>query len=284
MERVVEKGMLGARGAIGARGATRASGRSRPLLAKVLALAVCWWIAAAAGPLASAQSADGDERSAAERPTIVVTGMGDVQAAPNVAEINVGVVTEAASASQALSANNRAMEQLFGVLQQQGIAEKDRQTTNFNVSPQYRHDDGRRPLPADAPGEPQIVGYQVSNSVHIKVRKIAELGKVLDAVVGAGSNQIHGIQFSIDQQNALKDDARKKAMAQAWRKAELLARAAGAQVGPVVKIEEYERSDPGPQPRMMMMEAAGSVPIAAGEQTVEAHVRVTYQLKVNAGG
>jgi uncharacterized protein YggE len=223
-----------------------------------------------AGPLASARAQE--PRNLV--PSVTVVGSGKVAAKPDMAEIQVGVVTQANSAAKALKDNNQAMAQLLKVLSARGIADKDQQTSNFNITPQYRR--GNQ-------GEqgPEIVGYQVANQVQIKVRKLDSLGELLDDVVASGANQIHGISFSVAEPSHLLDQARNKAMADARHKAELYANAADANLGQVLLIEEQTPHLPRQEMLGMAMgRAAAAAPIAAGEQEFGASVTVTYRIKV----
>lgn len=242
-------------------------------------------VVAAGGP-AMAQDDNSELDRERSRPSITVTGEGEVQSKPDVVAIKIGVVTEAANAQQALASNSEAMQQLFEVLDAQNIAEKDRQTRRFDVSPQYRHDqpDPRRPgaLQDEPSREPRIVGYQVTNEVRIKLREVSRLGAVLDAVVSAGSNRIHGIEFSIDNRDELMNEARRDAVRRAREKAELFAEAAGVSVGTVVTIREEDFMRPMPQGQPMMMMESRSAPIAEGEQTLTARVHITFRLQTES--
>jgi len=220
-------------------------------------------------------AADTDESRSDARalvPSITVVGSDRVAAKPDMAEIQVGVVTQALSAAKALKDNNQAMAALFKALSARGIADKDTQTSNFTISPQYRQNH-------QGVQGPEIVGYQVSNQVHIKVRQVASLGEVLDEVVTAGSNQIHGISFTVADPNPLLDEARRKAMADARRKAELYAKSAGVTLGQVLLISEQATHVPGPMMFGAPMARAAAVPIAAGEQEFSASITVTYRIK-----
>src|SRR5262249_43538113 len=123
-------------------------------------------------------------------PSITVVGTGEASARPDMAHLQIGVVTQSASAGEALRSNNDAMDRLLKALAARDIAEKGGQTSNFSVPRQYR----RGP---HGQMEPEIVGYQVSNQVHVKVRQLATLGAVLDEVVRKGANQVQGITFSV---------------------------------------------------------------------------------------
>ncbi len=225
--------------------------------------------------VATAAAQDEQPRLSDLIPSITVTGTGEVQVEPDRAQIHVGVVTQAESAAGAVEANNQAMQQLLDALKQHGVEANDIQTSNFSISPQHDYDQqGRHP--------PQIVGYQVTNQVQVKVRDLARLGALLDLVVQQGANQVQGIDFQVSDQSQRKDEARRKALDDARRKAELYASAAGARVGRPLLIQES--APDGPQPlavRHMALQAEGAVPVASGEQTLAVTVSVTYRLKAN---
>lgn len=211
------------------------------------------------------------------RRLVSVTGAGEVQGKPDTAHIQVGVVSESETAQAAVEQNNRAMAQLLDVLREHEVPERNIQTTSFNISPQYRQD---RPRPEGGQPHPRIIGYQVVNQVRVKVEALSRLGTILDAVVRAGANQIHGIQFSIGDDQELMDQARRSAVQDARRKAQLFAEASDVRLGAVIEIRETPSDGPRPMPmqRYQMAEAA-QVPIARGELTLTAQVHITYALQ-----
>ncbi|MEM8648167.1 MAG: SIMPL domain-containing protein [Pseudomonadota bacterium] len=212
--------------------------------------------------------------------TISVSATGTVTAEPNIAVVTMGVLTEAKTAREALSANTKAMGALIDELEAQKIAKKDLQTSNFSVQPRYvypkRSSDGlQRP--------PRVVGYTVSNQLTAIVRDLDSLGEVLDKAVSTGSNQIQGLRFSIDKPGPLRDEARKRAVSQAIARAKLLAEAAGVTLGPIMAMSESGGARP-PQPvargRALVAEAASApVPVARGEQELFATVNITWALQ-----
>ena len=153
---------------------------------------------------------------------------------------------------------------------------KDIQTSNFSINPRYRQ-------PTKGGEQPVINGYQVQNTVRITVRDITALGPILDQVIQLGSNQVHGIGFEVSKADALRDDARRAAVANARHKAELYATAAGVKLGRVLAIEEAGvQPVHRQQPRMMAsakLSADGAPPIEAGSQRLDAHVTVTFALE-----
>jgi len=218
--------------------------------------------------------------AAAETPrvaTLDMTGTGHVTAAPDMAMVRSGVVTQAPTAAEALSANTEAMTAVIARIKDTGVEARDIQTSDFSVVPQYR-----RVKPND-PGDHtrELVGYRVSNTVTVRVRDLGGLGGLLDAVVRDGANSIDGLSFVVSDADARKDAARKAAMADALRKARLYAEAAGVELGRVLSISEQEYS---PRPQMMMARSAmegapAPVPLEAGETTLQVRVNVTWELQ-----
>lgn len=201
--------------------------------------------------------------------TVSVSATGSVTAEPDVAQISAGVVTEADSAKDAMGRNGIVMTKLIDGLKAAGIQPKDIQTTTLNVEPRYAQPkDGRAAT---------INGYRVVNQVRLTVRDVKHLGDVLDQAIALGANQINHIAFDIADPETLKDEARKQAMENARRRGELYAKAAGGQLGPVLRISE-SMGEPHPMPGGRMAMRA-SVPIEAGTRSLEVEVHVTYALR-----
>ncbi|WP_343079833.1 SIMPL domain-containing protein [Ostreiculturibacter nitratireducens] len=202
---------------------------------------------------------------------ITVTGEGQVAATPDMAQISLGVTTEAESAAAALAANSEEMARVLAFLKAEGIEDRDLQTTGLSLYPLYEDSEraGRR--------APQIVGFTASNSLTIRVRALDRLGGLLDAVVGEGANTLNGLSFGLQDPADQLDEARRRAVADARRRAEILATAAGVTLGPVVSMTEQSG-----YPMPMAMEAsfakAAPVPVAAGEMTVTANVTMIFAI------
>jgi hypothetical protein len=205
-------------------------------------------------------------------------GVGEVAAVPDMAQIATGVVTQGKTAREALDANSAAMTELMATLAEAGLEPRDIQTGNFSVQPQYVYSDQRDESGYQRP--PQIVGYQVSNSVTIRVREFEALGAILDRAVTVGANTINGISFSVEDPEDLLREARTLAVEAAVDKAETYASAAGVELGRIVTITEQG----GPRPVAETFELArmvasdSSVPIAGGELTYSVTVSVEWEL------
>jgi uncharacterized protein YggE len=214
----------------------------------------------------TAMAADSDKL---ER-TVSVSATGTVAAEPDIAHISAGVTTEGDTAMDAIARNNTVMAKVIEGLKAAGIAARDIQTTTLNVEPRYSQPkDGR-------PGT--VSGYRVVNQVRLTVREVKRLGEVLDQAIALGANQINSIGFDIANAETLKDEARKQAMANAKRRAELYATAAGVQLGQVLRISESVMEAVG-RPMAGRALAASSVPIEAGTRTLTVEVHVTYALR-----
>lgn len=204
--------------------------------------------------------------------SVTVSASADITAKPDAARIQSGVQTEADTANDALTANTQAMSNLIDGLKALGIDPRDIQTTSFNVNPRYTHHRDGRP--------PEINGYQVNNEVSVFIRKIEQTGDILDKMVALGANQMRGLNFIVTGAETLKDEARRKAVENARRRAELFAKAAGAEVGEVIEIQEGGSHGPSPRRSFKAMESASAAaPIESGEATLSASVTVTWELK-----
>lgn len=202
--------------------------------------------------------------------SISVSAEGSVLAKPDVARIQSGVVSEAASAREALAANSATMQKLISALKAAGIAAADLQTSSLNVQPRYAHDrDGKAP---------RIDGYSVHNDLSVVVRELPRLGEILDQLVTLGANQIGGLHFDVSEADQLRDEARKAAIANARKRAELYAAAAGVALGDVLSISESEAVI-APRGPMLARAAMSAVPIEEGSQRIEVRVSVVWALK-----
>jgi uncharacterized protein YggE len=200
---------------------------------------------------------------------ISTTGEATVSVAPDLAQIDGGVTSEAKTAREASDANNAAMGKVLLALKSAGIEEKDFQTSRLSLQPQSA---------PNRPGPSTIVGYRASNRVTVRLREVAKLANVIDTMVSAGANDIGGINFMVSQASKLLDEAREQAIADARRKAEIYAKAAGVTLGAPLSISE--EGAPGPMPyRKMVAGMAASAPVAQGEETLRITVSVSWAIK-----
>ncbi|MBN9005726.1 MAG: SIMPL domain-containing protein [Rhizobiales bacterium] len=228
---------------------------------------------AAATCLAAVLAATSAYADAVPPPTISVTGEATISAPPDLARIEAGVTTDAKTAHDASNANDDAMGKVLLALKGAGISEKDYQTSQVSLQPQYSSSQNRS-------GPNVLTGYRAINRITIKVRDILKVASVIDAVVGAGANDLGGISFTVSNSSKLLDDARGQAIADARRKAEIYAKAAGVTLGDPVSISE--EGTPAPvMYRRVAAPMAASAPIAPGEETLRVTVGVSWEIKAH---
>ena len=205
--------------------------------------------------------------------TISVTGIGSVEAPPDMAEIRVGVDTNARAARDALMANSQAMAALFAVLSEAGVEAADMQTTTLSLHPRYERRNNS--------GSVTVTGYAASNGLFVRVRDIEATGLILDRLSEAGANVIQSVTFSIADPAPLEEAARRGAVANARAKAELYAEEAGITLGRVLSLSE--QGIRRPQPQMMEMARAQSFegappPVAGGELSITASISAVFEI------
>src|SRR5262249_43052448 len=201
---------------------------------------------------------------------ITITGNGKVVYVPDIGYIAVGVSSDGKTATEAWDKNRDTVRRVFEALRRQGIAPKDMQTTGLNVSPKYIH----RPNE-----EPELVGYTVSYTLRVTVRKLDQMGGVLDDLVANGANRGMNISFGCADAEKLLDEARARAVADARKKAGLYATTAGARLGKVLTISEQSFAPVRDFAYEHRLSAAGQkMPIAPGEQELSVQVHLAYAL------
>lgn len=242
---------------------------------------------------------------------LVVIGQGEVTARPDIARANLGIEIIAPTVGEATRQANERMAAIFAALRRIGIDEKDIRTSNFSVnfernmpepmgypmpasppsaSPPQPPSPSPMMKPAPAPVPPPMPTavpsgfYRVSNTVDVTIRDLSRVGPVLDAAMAAGANSIWGVNFGLDETDALAVKAREEAMADARKRAEALARLGGVALGEVISISEETGGGggmPPPMPVMLaaMKDASAPTPIAPGEVRYGMQVRVVYAIE-----
>jgi len=207
---------------------------------------------------------------------LTLTGEGKVRAAPDMAIVSIGVWARRKTAAEALAANTKSMRAIFDALKSKWkMADKDMMTTDFSIAPAYEHYE-KQP--------PRLVGYDVRNTLRLRVRELKKLGGILDEVVRLGANRVQGVQFTISNREELLKQARREAVKKARERAELYAEAAGLTLGPIVQLAEGRAHVPPPRPvmrrmaKMVVADSAAPVPVARGEQELRASVTITWEV------
>ena len=216
--------------------------------------------------------------SAAEtpiQPRIVVTGEGEATVAPDMALLSLSVMREAKTAREALDANNAAMAEVIEAVKLFGIADRDLQTAGIQIMPRYNYTN--KP---DGTQEAELVAYQVTNTLSVRVRDLVKTGEILDKAVSLGVNQGGNIVFANDDPSAVITEARKNAVAEATARANTLAEAAGVTLGRVLEISEQSfGAQPMPIEARAFDKAVAAVPVQAGENAYRVQVNMTFELK-----
>ncbi|WP_213605366.1 SIMPL domain-containing protein [Pseudoxanthomonas japonensis] len=240
----------------------------RPLL-----LALTLSLGTTAAMTSSAQTLASIGATLPEGTLLNVSAQAEASRVPDIATISAGVVTQAVDGNTAMRQNSEQMAKVVAAIKAAGIADKDVQTSGISLNPQYRYAENEAP---------KITGYQANNTVSVKVRDIAKLGKVLDALAGVGANQINGPSFEIDNPEPVYDEARLAALKKAQARAETYAKSLGLKVRRIVSISEGNGGfRPMPMMAMAKMEArdaSGAPPVSPGETTVSINLDVVFEL------
>ena len=203
-----------------------------------------------------------------------ISATGSVSRVPDLAIISAGVVTKSPTASGAIADNAARMERVRAALKRAGIADRDIQTSSINLNPDYRYDNNQPPV---------LTGYQASNSVSIRFRDVRNTGKILDALVAQGANQINGPSLTIDKPEAAYDEARTKALAAGRARADLYARSLGMRVTRLLSVSEGGTNMPRPPYPMAMMAQAersdAKTAIEPGSQDLEITLAMSFELQ-----
>jgi uncharacterized protein YggE len=203
-------------------------------------------------------------------PAISVTGEATVSVPPDQAQIDGGVSNDAKTAREASDANNAAMGKVLLALKGAGIDEKDYQTSRLSLQPQYA---------PNRSGPSPVVGYRASNRVTIRLRDVTKIASMIDVLVGAGANDIGGINFTVSQASKLLDEAREQAISDARRKAQIYAKAAAVTLGEPLSISEETAPTPVFRGKVAGGMAASAAPVAQGEETLSVTVNVSWAIK-----
>ena len=202
-----------------------------------------------------------------------VVATGEVNRVPDIVRINAGVMTQAPTATEAIRQNAQQMQSLSAALRRAGVAERDIQTSAINLNPDWRHVENRTP---------ELIGYRAHNQVSVRFRDIRNSGRILDALVTAGANQIDGPMFLIERPEEGLDEARQLALRNARARADLYARSLGMRVKRILSVSEAGMGYMPPQAGMMRnMDAAqaASTQIVPGEQTLATSLTVSFELE-----
>lgn len=201
-----------------------------------------------------------------------LSATGEVQIVPDMAMVRSGVVTEARTASEALNANSQRMNGVFAALSRAGIAREDIQTSNLQINPVWSN--------YSAGEERRITGYRATNTVTARVEELDDLGQTIDALVNSGANNIEGVTFGVEDDDAARREARLRAVTELRETADLYETALGIELGGLLEFSESGGFQP--RPTEMLARAASfdsSTPVAAGQLTISVTVNGVYAIE-----
>jgi uncharacterized protein len=209
--------------------------------------------------------------------TVSVTGTAQIGVAPDRFSFNATVQTIAPTVEEAVNQNNAKVAAVLAALKNAGAKAEEIQTSNFSIYPQQDYSEQQQ-------GKlPRVIGYQVSNSITVTKKQIADAGRLLQAAISAGVNQTSGLSFSVSDPAKGRDEGLRAAFADARAKALLLAQAAGRSLGPAMVIAEGGSSSPQPpRPigvRAMAAVVASPVPVESGTEELSFTVSVVFGLR-----
>jgi uncharacterized protein len=212
-------------------------------------------------------------------PSISVTGVGKVQYVPDMGYVHVGVSSDGATAAEAWQKNETVVKKIFAALKELGLEEKDFKTTNLKVQPRYLHKKDEAP---------KLLGYTVIYELVVTVRKLDQMGTLLDRMVDAGANRHMNVSFGCSNREELLDRARVNAVADARKRARMYVTGAsdGARLGDLLGVSDTPHHGHGPMfpiDALAVREGKASLPIAAGEQEVSVSVTIRWAIN-NARG
>jgi uncharacterized protein len=206
-------------------------------------------------------------------PQIAVTGRGEVKVSPDRATIQISVQTRAATAAGAAAENANKQQSVMTALRALGLGPDQLSTINYNVYPEQRYEQGK---------EPVIVAYNVTNTILVDVRKLSQVGPVIDAALAHGANMITSLQFYASNTETARRSAIGVAIEKARADADAAARAARGSLGTLLSIDIGAYSPPPPRPMMMMSKgmaaaAQADTPINPGEETLAVEVSTRWR-------
>lgn len=215
--------------------------------------------------------------------TITVSATGEVYAKPDLGITTFSVTTEAKTVAEALAENTEKMNAVISSAKDNGVEDKDLKTVGFNIYPRYEWTNSECSVYYCPPGERVLVGYEVYQSLQVKIRDLAKAGTIIEGAAEAGANQISDLQFTIDEQDALKAQARQEAIDEARTKAKELAKELGVKLGRLTDFSEgsayrYDYTE-------ALMPTAGkgggtdSLTVETGENKIEISVVLTYEIR-----
>lgn len=224
-------------------------------------------------------------RDIESRETITVSGQGEVYAKPDLALIDFSVISQAKTVDGAMADNTGKMNGVIDFIKGLGVGDKDLKTTNFNIYPRYEWQEAGTCFPPCPVGRRALVGYEVHQSLQVKIRDMEKIGEIIQGSTAAGANEVGSLRFTIDNQDELKKQARAEAIEKAKIKAKELSSQLEVKLVRITNFSEgssLPRSYDFSEAAMMgkgMEEQALEPDIETGENKIEINVSITYEIR-----
>ncbi len=210
--------------------------------------------------------------------TITVSGQGKLYAKPDLIIVNLSVKTEKKTPGEAMQENTKKMNNIIQKMRGLNILEKDIQTTNFSLYPRY---EWRSKEIFPPTGKRVLAGYEIDQTIKVKVRKLDQISDVINTASKNGANQIGDLQLTIENPEKIKAETRLQAIQQAKVQARSLAQALGVHLGKIVDVQ-FDNQMPRPMMSKVMgsaMEGSTAGPqIATGQNLIQTTAKITYQI------
>ena len=225
---------------------------------------------------------DVKDKIQASENTITVSDTGTIYVKPDLAVVTASVINEAKTVAGAMAENSEKMNKVIKFVKEQGIEDKDLKTTSFNIYPRYEYRIEETEIYPYPPGKRVLVGYEVRQSLEVKIRNMDKIGAIIEGITSAGANEVSDLQFTVDKEDEFKKQAREEAIKKAKTKAEELAKQLGIKL---IRISNFSESTLVPYFYSMKELASmgiggGEAPsIQTGENKIEVTVSITYEIK-----
>lgn len=216
------------------------------------------------------------------RNTITVSGTGEIFIKPDLAKVDFSVVTDKKTVAEAMAENTKSMNAVIDSVKKQGVADKDLKTTNFYIYPRYEWQKEVVCLVYPCPETKRVlVGYEITQTLEVKIRDMAKIGDIIQGATDAGANQAGDLQFTIENEDEFKKQAREEAITEAKAKAAELSSQLGVKL---VRITSFNESGTTPVPMALYSEAKGmggdteTPQIETGENKISVTISITYEI------
>jgi hypothetical protein len=217
---------------------------------------------------------------------ITVSGVGEVYTKPDLAVVDFSVINEASTVDKAVLDNTERMNNVIKAIKGQGVKEEDLKTTNFNISPRYEYRTAETQIYSIAPQKRVLVGYEITQSLEVKIRDLSKIGSIIETGTSNGANEVGDLQMKVDKEDEFKSQARASAIVKAKEKAKELAKQVGVKLGKITNFSEgytypvYYNDMYAAKGASEGIGGGASAPeIQTGQNKITSTVNITYEIE-----